>query len=88
MTDLQQSLEQFKIKATSPRKQAAVVAGLASKYAYQFGGKKHESVTNETKGKVEVSSTTEQTWYIPCQERKMRRQLGQRRVEKEFGNTF
>ena len=39
--------------STSPGKQAAVVVGLASEYGYQFGGKKHKSVTNETKGKVE-----------------------------------
>ena len=38
---------------TSPREQAAVVAGLASEYGYQFGGKKHKSVTNETNGLVE-----------------------------------
>ena len=38
--------------STSPRKQATVAAGLACKYGYQFGGKKHRSVTNETKGKV------------------------------------
>ena len=38
---------------TCPRKQAAVVVGLASEYGYQFGGKKHKSVANETKGKVE-----------------------------------
>ena len=37
----------------SPQKQAAVVSGLASEYGYQFGGKKHKSVTNETQGLVE-----------------------------------
>ena len=38
---------------TSPRNQAAVVAGLGREHGYHFGGKKHKSVTNETKGKVE-----------------------------------
>ena len=49
---------------TSPRKQAAVVAGLTSKYGYQFGWKKHKSVTNETKGKVEKFYYRMDTVYI------------------------
>ena len=36
---------------TSPRKQAAVVAGLASEYGYQFGGKKHKVLQMKQKVK-------------------------------------
>ena len=71
---------------TSPWKQAPFVAGLANQYGYQFGEKKHKSVTNEPKGKVEkIYYRTDIVYTIP---REMRWQFGQRRVEKEFRNVF
>ena len=51
-------------KHSTSRKQAAVVAGLASGYDYQYGGKKHKSATNETKGQVEKFCNRPDIVYI------------------------
>ena len=74
-------------KLSTSRKQAAVVAGLAGGYDYQYGGKKHKSATNETTGQVEKFYNRPDVVYImPGKE--MSWQFGQKRVEKEFGHIF
>ena len=72
---------------TSPQKQAAVVAVLTNKYNYQFGGKKHESVTNETKDKVEKFCHRKDIVYTMPGKGDWDDNLD-RGGYKEFGNTF